>query len=267
MRCLNEREVELYRKNGFLAVEDLLDARDVVVWRTSVEEAIAERVDSYLPPGESYDPEVVKVEQENESSLYNRQQLWRTNKKVKDLLTSPALGEMLARLEGVDGIRLLEDRALQKNPGNLPTPWHFDIDYFPCADRHGINIWVALDDATVANGCLWYLPGTHAREEIGDSPWESGNLVAVIEANPRFADVQPVPAPVPAGGVVFHNCMTYHAAGANLTMTRRLAMTAAYIPDGAVFDGTQDCFSDEQMSRLSVGRPLDDEDITPKVWP
>ena len=43
-------------------------------------------------------------------------------------------------------------------------------------------------------------------------------------------------------------------------------MTCAFLPDGAVFNGQQNILTDEQMSRLSVGDLLADEDQNPLVY-
>ena len=39
------------------------------------------------------------------------------------------------------------------------SPWHQDWSYWYGA--HKLSIWVALDDATVENGCLKLFPGSH----------------------------------------------------------------------------------------------------------
>lgn len=49
-----------------------------------------------------------------------------------------------------------------KNPGAWGQPWHQDSWYFPFEPpRPVVGLWLAVTEATVANGCLWVLPGSH----------------------------------------------------------------------------------------------------------
>jgi len=68
-----------------------------------------------------------------------------------------------------------------------------------------------------------------------------------------------------AGSCSFHNGMTIHGAGANMTNRARRAMTCAFMPDGAVFNGQQNILTDEQVSRLTVGGRLADDEQNPLV--
>lgn len=52
-----------------------------------------------------------------------------------------------------------------KNPGAWGQPWHQDSFYFPFDQTPQIGLWLAVSDATLDNGCLWVLPGSH-REPV-----------------------------------------------------------------------------------------------------
>ena len=57
-----------------------------------------------------------------------------------------------------------------------------------------------------------------------------------------------------------------HGAGPNMTPGWRRAMTCAYMPDGATWNGQRNILADEQIARLRVGSPLDDDAQNPLVW-
>ena len=44
------------------------------------------------------------------------------------------------------------------------TPWHQDANYWPMKPAHTCTAWIALDDATLENGCLQVIPGSHRNE-------------------------------------------------------------------------------------------------------
>lgn len=38
---------------------------------------------------------------------------------------------------------------------------HQDATYLSCKPLRVVGLWLALEDATVDNGCLWFIPGSH----------------------------------------------------------------------------------------------------------
>jgi ectoine hydroxylase-related dioxygenase (phytanoyl-CoA dioxygenase family) len=124
---------------------------------------------------------------------------------------------------------------------------------------------VALDDATLANGCMWYLPGTHKAagyENVGIGQ----NQTDLFKVYPEWRGVESVACPCPAGSAVFHNGLVAHGAGANMTNRPRRAMTCAYMPDGATFNGQKNVLPDDYFATLSVGDVLGDDAVNPLLW-
>jgi phytanoyl-CoA hydroxylase len=111
------------------------------------------------------------------------------------------------------------------------SDWSFDDTH--CAHGGTLSLWVALDDATLDNGCLFFIPGSHRQTEytrnagIGQNLGELFSLYPEWEGNP---DMEPVAVPMKAGAASFHSGMTAHGAGANMTPGRRRAMTCGYMP-------------------------------------
>jgi len=89
---------------------------------------------------------------------------------------------------------------------------------------------------------------------------------AIFSIYPEFKNSKPVAAPMKAGSCSFHNGLTIHGANANMTPGYRRAMTCAYMPDGNIFNGIQNILSDETVSRLQIGSPLNDDRINPLIY-
>src|SRR4029450_10739398 len=54
------------------------------------------------------------------------------------------------------------DQAVDNKPEKPRLfPWHQDTGYTFVEPQHYLTAWVALTDATVANGCPWILPRVH----------------------------------------------------------------------------------------------------------
>jgi ectoine hydroxylase-related dioxygenase (phytanoyl-CoA dioxygenase family) len=118
-----------------------------------------------------------------------------------------------------------QDLAICKPPRSpVPTPWHQDNAYLdPKMDHENLNIWIPLQPATVENGCMFYIPRTHATGKI--LPHHSMNNDPRIEGlECDEVDVKKaVPAAVPAGGAAIHHTRTLHYAGPNKSDNPRRA--------------------------------------------
>jgi phytanoyl-CoA hydroxylase len=212
----------------------------------------------------------VRKEKVDDNAYYNdvfvqRVNLWMDNEPIRNLILDPRIGRMAARLAGVDGVRIWHDQALVKQPWANPTGWHLDNPYWSFHSRNAITIWVALDDATLENGCLWFLPGTHKSatfDNVGIGP----NIGDLFKVYPQWRTIKAAPAPMKAGSCSFHNALLAHGAGPNFTPGWRRAMTCAYMPDGSIFNGTQNILSKEQITRLQIGDLLDDDAQSPLVY-
>jgi ectoine hydroxylase-related dioxygenase (phytanoyl-CoA dioxygenase family) len=81
-----------------------------------------------------------------------------------------------------------------------------------------------------------------------------------------MAKRDPIAAPMKAGSASFHNGLTAHAAGANMTPRPRRAMTCAYMPDGSTFNGQRNILPEEYFQRLRLGDVLDNDAQNPLVF-
>jgi phytanoyl-CoA hydroxylase len=247
-----DQEIADYRRNGFLAVPDFLTTDELAHWRDIVDAAVA---DDRAQQGTR------RIE-----VFTQRMQLRRTSPRVRQLVEDPALGRLVAELEGVDAVRIYLDQALVKEPYGTPTQYHLDLPWWPFDSAHACTIWIALDDSTLENGCLFFVPRTH-RLQLTAAGDLGADLGAVFATHPEAATA-PVPCPLPAGGCSFHNGLTVHGAGANMTPGRRRAMTAAFMPDGVRFNGIRDVrvLGEDYVSTLRPGDPLENDDLNPVVY-
>jgi len=265
---LTEEQIEYYQTNGFIVIEDFLSPDELQHWRSAVMEAVNERGGRKMP---DKDLKIGEDDGINEDADYFGKvfdqllNLWQTNNKVKEIMFNEHIGEMAARLAGVEGIRIWHDQALFKRPWANPTAWHLDTPFWSFTDKKAISIWVALDDATLENGCLYFIPGSF-KETTYEFKAIGKNMDAVFEVYPQFAKTAPFVAKMKAGSCSFHNGLTIHGAGPNMTPGFRRAMTCAYMPDGNVFNGQKNILPDEYVQTLKVGDPLNNNEQNPLIY-
>ncbi len=259
---LTQQQIGFYQENGFVIIEDFLTADELETWREAVDTAVANRGQRRILTRE----DDIRSDDDYYNSVFvQRVNLWQDNEKVRKLMLDSRLGQMAAMLAGVDGIRIWHDQALIKQPWANPTAWHLDNPYWSFHSRDAISIWVALDDATLQNGSLYFLPGTHKLATF-DNVSIGQNIGDLFKVYPDWAKIWPVPAVMKAGSCSFHNGLIAHGAGPNMTPGYRRAMTCAYMPDGSTYNGQQNILSKDRIARLKVGDVLDDDTQVPLIY-
>lgn len=261
---LTREQIDSYRTNGFLVIEGFLDVDELEEWRRCTEEAVELRLRTLATDGHPLN------NQKDPDAYYARVftqclRLADIHDGMRRLIVNREIGKMGATLAGVEGLRVWHDQALIKPPFGNPTAWHLDVPYWSFDSREALSIWVALDDATLANGCMWYLPGSHLSARF-DNVGIGQNMGGLFAVYPEWRQIEPVPCPCPAGSAVWHNGLTAHAAGANMTPQPRRAMTCGFMPDGCTFNGKQNILPDAYFRSLKIGDVLDDEAQNPLIW-
>jgi phytanoyl-CoA hydroxylase len=265
---LTEEQIQAYRQDGYLLVENFLNEDELSFWRKAVTAATEQRGGRKMAHGDTKTGEDDGINKEADyfGKVFDQMiNLWQTNEDVKKIMLDENLGEMVAKLADWSGTRIWHDQALIKRPWANPTSWHLDTPFWSFSDRRALSIWVALDDATYENGCLYFIPGSYHTTSF-ENPGIGKNMDAVFEFYPQFKTAKSVAVPMKAGSCSFHNGLTIHGAGANMTNGFRRAMTCAYMPDGAKFNGIKNILSDEQFAKLNTGDLLNDETQNPLLY-
>ena len=265
---LNNEQIQFYQNNGFIVIEDFLSPEELEHWRKAVTTAVEERAGIKIP---GKDIKTGEADGINEDADYFAKvfdqllNLWQTNEQVKKLMLDQRIGKMAAQLAGVDGIRIWHDQALIKRPWANPTAWHLDTPFWSYSDRNAISIWVALDNATLENGCLFFIPGSHKLTGF-DKITIGKNMDGIFEIYPGLINTKPVAAPMRAGSCSFHNGLTIHGANANMTNGFRRAMTCAYMPEGNRYNGEPNILPEAYLRKLKIGDLLNNDDQNPLIY-
>ena len=261
---LTAEQIQYYKTNGFVAQRQLLTPAEVAELKQAVLDSVAEmnRLRQKVAGGDS---DIKEGDNYYDKVFTQRLNLWRINPTVKRYMLNPDLGRMLCQLEGVPGFRVWHDQTLIKEPYGNPTAWHLDNPYWSFSSRHSLSIWIALEDATYENGCMWFIPGSqqHATYE------NSGigvNMADLFKLYPKMTETDPVSVPMKAGDCSFHNGLVAHGAGANMTRGRRIAMTCAYMPVGSTFNGQRNVLQKAYFESLTKGDVLANDDWNPVVY-
>lgn len=79
----------------------------------------------------------------------------------REWITSDPVVDVAASVVG-PAVDCFLSQFIFKNPGAWGQPWHQDSHYFPFdPPRPIVGLWLAVTEATLDNGCLHVLPGSH----------------------------------------------------------------------------------------------------------
>lgn len=150
------------------------------------------------------------------------------DERLHALAFHPKLIAVLTKILG-DTPVLFQDMALLKPPRlGREKPWHQDLSYFnydPTA--RVVGVWIALDEATIENGCMQLLPGEH-KEPIHH--WKRRDWqICDSEILGRKSTAAPLK---PGGLLIFHGLLP-HGTPHNNSEKRRRALQFHYIGAGA----------------------------------
>ena len=136
-----------------------------------------------------------------------------------------------AHLPYRDGsVKCMQSMFFAKPAGSPGSPWHQDELYIPTRDRSLVGAWIAIDDATLENGCLWVSPGSHRQGRLYDQ--RDHNNPGEFDSGQEsfgFDDVGAVPVKVARGSVVFFNGYLLHRSRKNNGANYRRVLVSHYM--------------------------------------
>ena len=151
------------------------------------------------------------------------------DQRLKDIAFHPKLMPIIETILGKQA-ELYQSMALIKPPRGREKPWHQDHAYFDLTlDTKVVGVWIALEDATIENGCMRVLPGwhhtaTHPHFMLRD--WQLGD-----EQSSAFK-AQALAVPLKPGGCLLFDSFLPHGTPSNHTTSRRKALQYHYVPVG-----------------------------------
>lgn len=227
---LTPEQVAAYREQGFVATtEPLLSDAEVEELRQALDEVI--RGES---PGR---PELLRNlaggDLNSDAVVIQIVNIWQAHPAFAAHMQRPDLTAMVTQLCPTDTLRVWHDQIQYKPPTvGTATRWHQDFPAWPVlTPPDQCTAWVALDDATIKNGCLRFVPGSHrwgAHRRLGTGEDFSPRYDPAVL--PPGAEVRPVAVEVPKGAVSFHHSLTWHGSAPNPSVAHRRAIAVHYMP-------------------------------------
>lgn len=147
------------------------------------------------------------------------------------LIRHPRLIEAASRIIGPDLLVWSCGFFIKEAGSKSFVSWHQDLNYWGLDGNDEATAWFALTPATVENGCMRFVPGSHRKKDVPhvdrfapDNLLTRGQEIAV-----EVDEASAVNVVLRAGQASFHHGHMFHASGPNRTNSRRLGVAIRFV--------------------------------------
>lgn len=203
-----QNQVDFFRDNGYLVVENVLTPAEIAALRNETVHICRGKRGHVtgLPDFEA---------SESDNAVIRKTLCIHFPHKISDVmyqaLHQPGIVDTLTQLIGPN-VKCMQSMLFIKSSGQPGQAWHQDEAFIPTRDRSLTAAWMALEDATEENGCLWVIPGSHRHGVLWPfRDHDDERYDCAAEAfNFPYTDDDGVMVPVQTGSVVFFNGYLLH---------------------------------------------------------
>lgn len=227
---LDEQDIDTYRTEGLLKSPFRIADEQLGRMRASLEKLL--RDNAAIPPETLVCPHIPYGSHHDESAAAQ----W------LEYACHPGILDLVQQLIGPD-IVLWGSQVFCKPPlAGKAIPWHQDGQYWPIRPVATCSVWIALDDSLPENGCMRYIPGSHAGGSIYRHRLSGRNDVVLSqEVEPSQFDESTARDDVlKAGQFSLHDVYLIHGSNANRSARRRAGFVIRYMPATSVFERAGD---------------------------
>ena len=231
-KILTNSQVASFVENGYLIMPDLVSSEEINELKADTVAVARGQYEckAITPAPEEYsDQEVLEtmlcIHQPHHISSVMKEYV--QHEKICGVL-SQITAAHLAHWDG--SVKCMQSMLFVKPPGFQGQAWHQDEIYIPTRDRSLIGAWIALDEATIENGCLWVIPGSHKTGYLyPQHSHDNNDEFDYGQESFGFDDSDEIPVEVQSGSVVFFNGHLLHRSRKNRSNIYRRVLVNHYM--------------------------------------
>ena len=280
MGGLNSEQIAFYKDQGYLLVEDVIPVEDLQLLISELNETVDQNARNAQARGELSDlfedepferrlARIVESVADPSDTSFSDTLFEGLHGKLKTegmfaVQAHPAILDIVESLIGPEILAHPQFNIRPKLPNQDTSvvPWHQDLGYLQpdASETFMVNFWIPLVDATVENGCMEVIAGSHKapliNHVLGLGPGR--NFKGIVDG--ALPDGEQVQCPVPLGGVLLIQHKTIHRSVPNYSDHIRWSMDIRYsdprMPTGR--DGVPGFIARSEAQPASVANNLGD---------
>ncbi|KAK9908482.1 hypothetical protein WJX75_008555 [Coccomyxa subellipsoidea] len=228
---VSEQDKQLFKQQGFVHLKAVIEEEELQEIIQPVYESFL-RGDIQVSGRDLCDMSGSKERTPDQFTVYNVMKPRTYYKEWQGNLYEKRCKDISDQLQGTSDMEPDYDQILAKRPHSPDAvfAWHQDMAYWPpTSETATATCWLAISDATMENGCMRFVPGSHLEPEIrphmpvGASREESHALHTVLREEDVVEHV-----PIARGDITVHNESVIHGSGPNLSSGWRHAYVLAF---------------------------------------
>jgi phytanoyl-CoA hydroxylase len=257
---LTRDQVQSYRRDGYLVIENVLSTMELENLRRVVE-VLVESSRSVTAHDHIYDLEPSHTAEE--PRVRRIKEPHNVHPAFRDIAFSKRIADILTPLIGTtSGIRFQTGKLNMKSAGHgAAVEWHQDWAFYPHTNDDLLAIGLYLDDCGLENGPLMVIPGSHTWPILDHHV--DGVFCGAID--PSSADVdfpKAVALTGKAGSMTIHHVRMVHGSALNTSdRPRRLLLFQYTAVDAFPLLGIPDW--EKFNSNIVTGKPTAEPRLTP----
>jgi phytanoyl-CoA hydroxylase len=228
MKFLTPLQFQQYERDGFLVIDNFLTPLEVTRTKEDIDRVCKER-SQMTKDADGFNLEKIGDESLNKDAQAKQAGMLRKIQgavfhvaAVRDVFISKKMLDCMNDVVGPNLYYHSSKIMFKPANGGAPKPWHQDAAYWKEKDPNQVTVWIAIDDATEENGCVWAIPGSH---KLGHIPHVHAELqVEESKIDPSKA----IPVPVRAGGLLIFHSLVLHMSKKNTSDKNRCAIICDY---------------------------------------
>jgi ectoine hydroxylase-related dioxygenase (phytanoyl-CoA dioxygenase family) len=233
---LTKEQVDFFQANGYLSGIKLLDDLQI----DQLKEQLLEVMDIKHPNHDLLYEYHTNESVDQGKILFHALGHWRMTPGFHDVLWNPAFVMAAYQLLGNKPVRFWHDQLFCKpaKHGGV-VAWHQDYSYWTrTRPMQHLTTWIGLDDATIENGCLHYIPGSHKWGFLNKPvlTGEMEGLKAFLDEDQQEKLKNSVPIEMKKGYATFHHPLLVHGSFENKSAKPRRAFVINVFADGTYSD-------------------------------
>jgi len=220
--ALSEEQIAFYRKNGYLAIDQITTTEEIERTRAACDGLFTRRAGR--EEGMEFDLAGTD-EDDTKPTLPQIMEPRNYSQALKNTQYESNAINISKQLLG-NGIEQRGSHAIFKPAGyGAATPWHQDeACWNPKKNYNSISVWMPLQEATLENGCMQFIPGSHRLEVLNHHHIDHNPKVQGLELDEDQVDLSnAVACPLPSGGATIHGGRVLHYTSPNISDTPRRA--------------------------------------------
>tara|TARA_Y100000590_G_scaffold462374_1_gene626319 strand:+ start:941 stop:1801 length:861 start_codon:yes stop_codon:yes gene_type:complete len=235
---ISDKDIKQYQERGFWISPKIVNDNQISKLRSAFEKIFRGDYDAEHYgnlPANDYDF--------NSSDIRQYINGWWVNNTIRNIMYTPVIGYIGARLMQSSETRVWHDQILWKpgaenegenfSGGNVG--WHQDYAHWQCSNTSNMcSVWIALQDMKMSNGPMRFVVGSNnwgLREDaytFGEKDLDNLKEKYTELGKPWIEE----PVLLKAGEASFHHALTFHGSSQNMSSKPRLSYIVHMMPKG-----------------------------------